>query len=125
MLEELHSETDLNQKFHTVFLIDDFTASGKSYFRYDESKGKIYDFLDKIYIKNDPIWNNLVDKENHEIHIIFYIATQEAIDSLTKDIDDWKLLNLVKNEIRIHPVQIIDRSVKYNVISNSEFLILI
>jgi hypothetical protein len=122
MLEELQSDTDLNQKFHTIFLIDDFTASGKSYFRSNEKKGKIYNFLDKIYIKNDPIWSKLVDKTNHEIHIVFYIATQEAINSLMEDINKWKLNNSITNEIVIHPVQIIDNSVKHHIITNLELL---
>jgi hypothetical protein len=125
MLEELQAETDKSQKFHTVFLMDDFTASGKSYFRPEECNGKIYTFLDKIYINNDPIWRQLIDKENHDIHIIFYIATQESIDSLTKDISDWRFQKSIPNEIGIHTVQIIDRSVKDQVISNPEILTLI
>ncbi|MGD0756601.1 MAG: hypothetical protein ABR927_16245 [Bacteroidales bacterium] len=125
MLEELHAKTDASQKFHTVFLIDDFTASGKSYFRPEEKKGKVYNFLDKIYLQNDTSWNELVDKKDHEVHIVFYIATQDAINSLTRDIHNWKIQNSIQNEIVIHTAQIIDKSVKDNVIKNSEFLILI
>jgi hypothetical protein len=125
MLDELQKDTDLNQKFHTIFLIDDFTASGKSYFRAAEKKGKVYDFLDKIYIKNEKIWDHLIDKNNLEIHIIFYIATREAIEMLTEEIGNWMISNSIQNLIKIYGLQILERSIKESILQNADFMNLI
>lgn len=51
MLEELRKDDKLKGReepyFRRIFLIDDFTASGKSFIRYDESDGKYHGKLKK------------------------------------------------------------------------------
>jgi len=120
LLSELEATQNELSKFETVFLVDDFTASGKSYFRPDESKGKIWKFLDKVYKQNN--FENLIDIKNLNIHILFYLATKTALDTIQNNINDWKISNHVKTEINVIAIQILDDEIKENVLKNVEFL---
>lgn len=66
--------------FSSYFLIDDFTGSGKSYIRKEGDKwhGKIKHFL-----------NNIDKEQNYDLHIIIYIATQEALDLIKKHVQEY------------------------------------
>ena len=122
LLKELEDSLGEKCKFHTVFLIDDFTASGKSYFRPNEEKGKIWKFLEKVFADDKNGWTNLVDRDNLDIHILFYLATQSGIDTIQSDIDSWKNENKIHNSIKIYAIQIIDNSVKEKVEANEGFM---
>jgi len=128
MLSELEIALGEKCKFHTVFLVDDFSASGKSYFRPEEKKGKLWKFLDKVFsAKDNPTidqkdWESLVDSENIRIHVLFYIATQSAVDTIQSNIDEWKNTKNITNEIKVYAIQIIDNSIKFNVESKVEFV---
>lgn len=122
ILEELEKDTEKGKKFHTIFLIDDFTASGISYFRPEESKGKIYIFLNKVFVQNDKNWEQLIDKETSEIHIIFYIATHEAVEKLSSEINQWQEQNSIPNTIKVHVLQIIDKSIKDSILIKSDLM---
>lgn len=121
MLKELEEAIGEKCKFHTAFLIDDFTASGKSYFRPDEGKGKIWKFLDKVF-SEDVDWKNLVDKDNLDINIIFYLATKTAVETIQGSIDEWKKSKGIKNNIVVYAIQIIDNTIKEKVEENQEFM---
>jgi hypothetical protein len=121
MLDELDVAVSKKCKFETVFLLDDFTASGKSYFRVDEGKGKILKFLVKVFGKDEE-WNNLTDRNNIDIHIIFYLATEEAIEMLQSEISKWKLENSIPNQIKVYTIQLISSSVKSKVLLHTEFI---
>jgi hypothetical protein len=121
MLKELEEAIGEKCKFHTTFLIDDFTASGKSYFRPDEGKGKIWKFLDKVF-GDDKDWKNLVDKNNLDIHIVFYLATITAIETIQGSIDEWKVSKGIKNNIVVYAIQIIDNTIKDKVEENKAFM---
>lgn len=108
-------------KFQTVFLVDDFTASGKSYFRPNERKGKIWKFLTKIFGSNSD-WKDLVDNGNLDIHILFYIATKEAIEMIESNIVEWKKLQHINNLIQVSAIQILDSTIKEKVEENVEFI---
>ena len=77
MLQELEKEPfcNSNDKFDSIFLIDDFTASGKSYFRLEDGKGKILKFLNSLFqIPNSNNSNNsnlhkLIDKDELSINM--------------------------------------------------------
>ena len=64
-------------KYRFIFLIDDFSASGKSYLRKEGGnlKGKIYSFYRQMKA-NGPI-TKLCD-DNVKICVVLYIATQRA-----------------------------------------------
>ena len=91
----------LTPEFSTYFLIDDFSASGKSYIRYDgkEWRGKIPKFfkqLSEIEYK----------KENIEIHLILYLATKKSIEYIQKEAQAYFENNNVK--ITIDAIQIVE-----------------
>ncbi len=121
MLGELELAVSNKCKFKTVFLLDDFTASGRSYFRADEGKGKILMFLLKVF-GTDKEWNALTDKNDIDIYIIFYLATEEAIEMIQSEISKWKNDNNISNEIKVYTIQLISSSVKTKVLLNTEFL---
>lgn len=128
MLQELVKSQGNLSKFHTVFLIDDFTASGKSYFRPKEEKGKLWKFLEKVFCKksdaqnNQKDWKDLVDINILEIHILFYLATQNAIDNIQSNIDEWKEKNNIINQIKVYAIQLLDQNIKNIVVANEQFI---
>lgn len=91
MLDELRSDEKLsgipNPFFRRNFLIDDFTASGKSFIRFDEKEGnyhgKLKKIIDELCVK-DGIDNKhlsyLLDPQSEDIRIdiLFCIATEKA-----------------------------------------------
>ena len=122
MLSELEISLGMKCKFHTVFLIDDFTASGKSYFRPDENKGKILKFLEKVFGNETGDWISLINIDLLEIHILFYIATESAINTIQSEIDNWKISKGIKNVIMVYAIQLIDHTIKEKVENNIDFI---
>ncbi len=128
MLNKLSKEGYEN-KFNSVFLIDDFTGSGLSYFRTEngESTGKICKFLKLIFNidklpEDSLVLPNLIDSNNFDFHIVFYIARREAIDYLRKEISDWKKKTKLQFDFTVDAVQIIENSVKDKIIENEEVI---
>lgn len=128
MLTELQTSVGSSAKFNSIFLIDDFTASGISYFRPDESKGKIFKFLTALFEGKEAKDNNLkslVDLNDIEIHILFYVATEGAINSLTEKISGWKTAKNITIEISVEAVQILPNTLKDESINSTQFVELI
>lgn len=123
MIEELKKSEGEGCKFNTVFLVDDFTASGKSYFRPEEQKGKIWKFVEKVFGDNKD-WNALTDQKDLEINILFYIATEAAITTIQNEINKWKNERSIKNSINVFCVQQIDNAIKEKIEANTNFLTL-
>ncbi len=69
MLKKLQAELP-GSKFKTIYLLDDFTASGKSYCR-SGGKGKLAKIFKMIFEENDDGYNSAIDFANLEIHILF------------------------------------------------------
>lgn len=125
MIDELKKTEGVNSKFTTFFLFDDFTASGRSYFRSDEQSGKICKFLNRLFKEDiEGDWDKITNKSDLEIHIIFYISTNEALLSLEHEIDTWKLQNRIDTRIDLHAIQIIENNIKEKVLLDSQFLAL-
>jgi len=124
MLDKLKKEINVD-KFNSIVLIDDFTASGKSYFREEEDgtfAGKICKFLNSLI--NDDMDNyisTLVDKNFH-ILILFYVATDEAINTIKELINKWMSINDLKIKVDIEAIQFIKEDVKEDVLKNPEFI---
>jgi hypothetical protein len=126
MLNELKNEK-INSKFNTIFLIDDFTASGTSYFRKSrgEWKGKIYKFLQSILPKGENASLRQED-EPLDINIIFYLATFEALEKLKENIQIYKSEHPDSNfKFTIDAVQIIGSEIKTEILSKTAFINLI
>lgn len=123
MLKELKS-AGISPKFNTVFLIDDFTASGTSYFRKSEEKwkGKIFKFLKSILPDGENA-NLVQDNEVIDIHIIFYIATTDALLKLKSNIEAYKTEHTEINfTFSIDAVQIIGNEIKADILNKSDFI---
>lgn len=92
--------TDAEARYKTVCLLDDFTASGKTYLR-DENgtpDGKIAKIWRKLKDTNSE-FSAFVDQDNVEILIIIYIAAAQAINYLDDQLP--KQLSLSKDVLRV------------------------
>ncbi len=81
-LKQNYPELDVSEeRFESFVLIDDFSGSGISYIRKehtkdgDKWKGKIYKFVNSILSREQDI-------SNISIHIILYIATENAVNNI-------------------------------------------
>ena len=96
MLDELKND-GIKTRFNSIFLIDDFTGSGLSYYRLEDERpaGKIIKFLKLIFNidrkeKDPSVLSGLVEKGHLDIHLLFYIARQHSIKYLYNEINKWK-----------------------------------
>ena len=92
--------TDAEARYKAVCLLDDFTASGKTYLR-DETgtpDGKIAKIWGKLKDTSSE-FSTFVDQDNVEILIIIYIAAAQAIDYLEVQLP--KQLSLPKDVLRV------------------------
>lgn len=81
----------ISDKFEHLILLDDFTASGTSYFKYDENKkkfkGKVQRLLEQI--KQEDGLGSLFEKEGLVIILVIYIATNKAKRIINQAIEEW------------------------------------
>lgn len=90
MKKELLSDSLLKEldesakKFNSLYLIDDFTASGTSFIRkdIDQYKGKLTKIIDKFFYSKVNETSRELLLPNVDIHIIFCLATQCAISHI-------------------------------------------
>jgi hypothetical protein len=71
-------------RFRTIVLLDDFSASGGSYYmpKLDGTVGgKIAKFFNHILTPGDPL-AGLVTPNNYEVFILLYVATEQALQHL-------------------------------------------
>jgi hypothetical protein len=71
-------------KFRTIVLLDDFSASGSSYYSIKDSgspSGKIATFLSTLTSNNTAL-HELCDPNGVEIIVLIYMATEQAMDHL-------------------------------------------
>lgn len=118
------SKSGAGNNYDTVFLIDDFTASGTSYFRFEdgERKGKIYKTLHDIFTSSRDLYNLIDHSRPIDINIIFYIATKESLDKLEKEINDWRTATKFPFEFTIEVIQKIEESIKIDSITDKDFI---
>ena len=147
MLKDLREDKKLegveNVYFRNIFLIDDFTASGKSFVRYDEKakkfKGKLSKIIDELYATNiEPTEEEkkegkkeelhlsyLLDANQPEIHIdiLFCMATQKAEDNIRKSLDDFlEKRDYGKIKYHIHVVQKLDESLSRDITGDPDLM---
>lgn len=119
MLSKLQSEIP-DSKFKTIFLVDDFTASGKTYCRSDGG-GKLGKIFKSIFEPKEDYYP-VVDHNNLEIHLLFYIATLEALDNIRQGIDEWKTKHDIQFTCTVDCLLPIDDTVKQRITSDSEMM---
>lgn len=120
MLGSLQKEVP-DAKFKTIFLLDDFTASGKSYCR-PGGKGKLGKIFKSIFEEKGDGYNTAVDLANLEIHILFYIATQDAIDNIKEGVDEWKRENKKEFSVTVDCLLLITDLVKNRLTEDTEIM---
>ena len=127
MLEALRKDEKLkgieNPYFHRVFLIDDFTASGKSFIRFDNEDGKYHGKLKKIidelctigYPERGQKVEHLSyllkpDLDEIQIDILFCIATEKAITNIKTALDAYLAVKDTPRKVTytIHVVQVLE-----------------
>lgn len=69
-----------NQTFRLVWLLDDFSGSGRSYIRLDDDgktfKGKITKVYEKLL--GDTEKSKIIDRESYQVYVVLYVATAKA-----------------------------------------------
>ena len=76
------------ERFNTVFLLDDFAGSGDSLLKeeHGEAKGKVARCFDAL-LKENYI-SQLLDLSTLSVYVVLYIATRRAFDTLTQRITE-------------------------------------
>jgi hypothetical protein len=88
--------------FHTVCLLDDFTASGTSYIRQEGAQwaGKIPRILDKL-AQTDRALHKIVTKEGLDILVCIYVASDQAIQHIRGEL---KTFPFPKGSVRLEVI---------------------
>jgi hypothetical protein len=101
-------------KFRSVFLLDDFSASGISYFskKKDDSgySGKVFKFLERLFLKLE--FDELINRENVSVHAILYIATDEAVSRLRSVACAWLKENNLANSFKVACIQALPGTIR-------------
>lgn len=87
-LKELKSDIT-KPKFKTIFLLDDFSASGISYIRKEDGEfvGKIAKFLKEILDEENEI-AQLINISDLKICVVLYLATKKALGRIKLLVDE-------------------------------------
>ena len=147
MLDDLRNDTKLNgienPYFRSIFLIDDFTASGKSFVRYDNKaekfKGKLSKIIDQLCAENiEPTEEEKKEGKKEELHlsyllnpnqqeihidILFCIATSKAETNIRKSLDDFlEKRGYNKVKYHIHVVQTLDEKLSTDITGDPDLM---
>lgn len=114
--------------FETLFLIDDFTASGLSFIRLDTNKnvfkGKLVNIIEKVANVTQNQQSNFHTLFNNElnINILFCIATDYALDYIRTTLDAYlKTINLPLNiKVTVDAVQHISESYRNEIFNDQD-----
>ena len=103
------------QKFRTVILLDDFSASGLSYLRRGTDNtfdGKIGNFLQSITDPSSAI-STILEREQLEVVVVLYLATEQAREVLESLIHEackpkgieasLQVIHQIRHDTRIRP----------------------
>jgi len=95
LIEDLNDRFDLklepdstDAKFKTLFLIDDFAASGTSYLKHSDGqlKGKIAGLYKNLFDEKTKM-ESAFDKDNLKIYIILYICSTQAKQTIESNFE--------------------------------------
>ena len=90
LAKNLKKDTDEHQKFDSVYLIDDFTASGTTFIRQvdGEWKGKLKKFDEIVQGASKALGDNFPIAKDYALHIHHYISSQQAHGALKRLTDE-------------------------------------
>jgi hypothetical protein len=105
-------------QFRTVVLLDDFSASGSSYYSYKRKAdgslgGKVAEFCQRLTTESDPV-SRLINLKDVEVITLLYVATEQAREYLQNRSEQmWggtgvrsfiEVVQLIPNSCRLTPV---------------------
>lgn len=134
MLKELGKDAVMRDiptpKFKTLFLIDDFTASGKSFLRYEDSDreyhGKLAKVISQLCEPKEDNLSYLFDMSDLpiEVHVLFCIATEKAKQTIEYELNSFLEFKQWSNKIsvKIHLVQLIDNNISDRIRDNKNLI---
>ena len=141
MLDDLRKDDKLKgldkPYFHRIFLIDDFTASGKSFIRFDQEDGKYHGKLKKIieelctrdYVEKGPkieYLSYLLDpnQEKFQIDILFCIATEKARDYIEDSLRAYLKSEKWQDKVSftVHIVQLLENKLSDDIKADKKFV---
>ena len=99
--------TKEESKFRKILLLDDFSASGISYFRKNsegEFKGKLPKFLQAL-LRKDGDLAAAVDVSTLDVQVLLYIATNSAVANMRDLYKDWASYNTAPQGCAISAIQ--------------------
>lgn len=98
--------SEQESRFKMIFLLDDFSASGRSYFRNEngEYKGKIPKVLSAIFKQTGNLYS-AVDPDSCQIHVLLYVATDTAVSHIQLGMDEWLKENNLSNKCTVRAIQ--------------------
>lgn len=102
---KIEPAAEVPSHFRTIVLLDDFSASGSSYFSQKDDGtygGKVAKFLNGLTNSTDPL-RTLCHPDGVEIVILIYMATEKAIEHLSSALKGYSAPGIV--DVRIETVQ--------------------
>lgn len=83
---------DQDARFRLVFLVDDFTATGTSFLRFDDEKqiwkGKLPRFMDSVRMANDSLGEDGLFDDGWELCIHHYVASSAAATDVKQRLNE-------------------------------------
>ena len=83
-------QDDPKARFRLIYLIDDFTATGTSFLRFDEKKeewkGKFIRFRDSVRGARNNLDDDKLFEDDWKLCIHHYVASQRAADAIKKNL---------------------------------------
>jgi hypothetical protein len=136
LIEDLNHRFQMNvnqdseeSKFKSLFLIDDFSASGTSYLKQNdkgELKGKIAGLYKDLFANNKAKIDATFDKTNLKIYIILYICSTQARLTIEGNLE--KLFDMYQHRPELIIMHELDEKYKikedegiYNVCKNDKY----
>lgn len=100
-----------SKNFCSIVLLDDFSASGSSYFAFKDgkAKGKVAKFLGALADAKNPL-HRLVSAQGIDLVILIYVATEKALEHLRTSINQKPPQGI--NSISVEAVQIVPERIK-------------
>ena len=92
LLDNLREDlNDPEARFRLVYLVDDFTATGTSFLRFDEEKGKwkgkLLRFKESVANANEALGDQELFEDGWELCIHHYVASSRAAEAIRKRLD--------------------------------------
>jgi hypothetical protein len=98
-------------RFRTIVLLDDFSASGSSYFSTKDdgsASGKVAKFLNNLSSENDSP-HRLLDAGGAELILLIYMATEKAITHLRSSLANHPVAGV--RDVRVETVQSVPQTI--------------